>query len=177
MNRLMKAYSEKPVKGDIFRLRSLKVTLDDILKQYLTSVLGLKQHYLMSDIKISIGIISIVSAGILVYMSMNIDFIVYKPYAIIILVLYFTSNLLLEAYLLFFPEPTFKGKKGEVSLVVRSEVKSPHPIYILKVCSGKSKIPKKYTKSLYDLFYSDGILLHEKYLSDLEELFAEFKGS
>lgn len=173
MNHLMKTYSKKPVKSDIFRLISLKITLDDVLKQYLTSVLGLKPSHLISDVKICVGIMSIISAGILVYMSLNIEFIIYKPYAIFLLVIYFISNILLEMYLFFFPEPTFRGSKGELSLVVKSEVKSPYPFYILSVCLCKNSIPKKYTMSLYELFYSNGLLKHEHYLNELHIFFSD----
>lgn len=166
----MKSYARRPVRGDINRLKSLKITLDDVLKTYLTASAKWEQNHVVSDVKILIGLVSIASTGIIVYMSLFMDFAVYKPYAIMLLSLYFALNIILEVFLFFWPEPVFKGTKGKSRLVVRSEVKSPHPVYTLTLYRDGSPVPIKYAKSFYDLFYSNGVLAHEEYLKDIEAL-------
>lgn len=173
MNSLLKTYSKSPVKSEIFHLRALKITLDDVLKRYLTKVLGWRQHHVVTDIRIFVGLLSIASAAITLYLSLYVDFVAYKPYVVVLLSVYFVLNIALEVFLFFFPEPVFKGEKNGTLLVVKSEVNEPHPIYTLMIFRGGEKVPAKYTKSVYDLFYSNGVLIHDEYLRDIEALFAK----
>eukprot|EP00866_Antonospora_locustae_P000768 jgi/Antlo1/768/598 len=172
MNSLLKAYTKSPVKSEVLHLRALKITLDDVLKRYLTKVLGWKQHHFVTDIRIFVGLVSIITAAITLCLSLYIDFVVYKPYVAVLLSLYFSLNIALEIVLFLFPEPVFKGEKDGSLLVVRSEIKEPHPMYTIMLFRDGGKVPTKYTKSVYDLFYSDGVLIHEEYLRDIETLFS-----
>lgn len=173
MNNLLKIYAKAPVKSEINQLRALKITLDDVLKRYLTNVLKWKQHHVVTDVRIFVGLISIISAAITLYFSLYVDFVVYKPYVAVLLAVYFVLNIALEVFLFFFPEPVFKGEKDGAFLVVKSEIKEPYPIYTLILHRDGEKVPTKYTKSVYDLFYSNGILIHDEYLRDIEALFAK----
>lgn len=173
MNSLLKIYAKAPVKSEIHHLRALKITLDDVLKRYLTKALGWKQLHIVTDIRIFVGLVSIVSAAITLYLSLYVDFVAYKPYVVVLLALYFALNIALEVFLFFFPEPVFKGEKDGALLVVKSEIKEPYPIYTLILHRDGEKVPTKYTKSVYDLFYSNGVLIHDEYLQDIEALFAK----
>ncbi|KAL0265693.1 UNVERIFIED_CONTAM: hypothetical protein PYX00_011407 [Menopon gallinae] len=148
-NSLLKTYAKTPVKSEIFQLRALKITLDDVLKRYLTTVLGWKQCHTISDIRIFVGLVSIVSAAITLYLSLNVDFSVYKPFVVVLLSVYFALNVLLEIFLFIFPEPVFKGEKNGSVIVVKSDVKEPHPIYTLAIFRNGESVPVKYAKSVY----------------------------
>ena len=57
MEKICLKYDKKPIIGDIYNLQNLKVLMDDLMNEYVSS-LGYKRNYMYLDIRNIIGIIS-----------------------------------------------------------------------------------------------------------------------
>lgn len=165
MDNLRKKYSKQPIKGDIYNLQNLKVLLDDLMQEYFTKGLSLSQCNLGTDIKIVIGLISTVIAVSVTYLSVYTDFNDHKFYLMLLCSAYFVLNAVGEMYAKLRGN-VFKFNNAKVY----TSINAPNPIYTILVYSDKNPIPKKYSKSVCDLFDEDGRLQHTNFLDDLDNV-------
>lgn len=166
MEKLKSKYSKNPLKTDIYNLNELKLVLDDVVQEFITDVRHSKQSKTSTDVKIVVGLISTVIASVVGYISVRFDFEAYKMVLTILIALYFTINFLVEVYLWCTGSSFVFSDK-----VVSTKINFPDPTYVMLVYNKNKLIPNKYTKSVFDLFDSDGRLMHEEFIDDLEKVF------
>ncbi|KAF9764427.1 Signal peptidase complex subunit 2 [Nosema granulosis] len=166
MEKLIEKYSKKPIKAEVYSLSNLKITLDDLLLEYLTKVKNYKQKTFLVDLKILMGVISTIVACAIAYLSVNYEFQEYKNMLILGLSVYFGVNTIVWVV-----EKTQKATFKFEDISVFTDIQAPSPIYTIMVYEGDKLIPEKYTKSVFDLYTEEGRMLHEKVLNDFKKLF------
>lgn len=164
MEKITLKYNKKPIVGDLYTLANLKILLDDLLNEYLTSR-GRRRSYVYVDIKNAIGIVSMGLAAAVVFLSVYCRFQDVKFAMSCCLALYFVlyAISLVAAYL--------EGNKfyyDSFNIVTRAD---DVPVYVVLVYVHGQPVPLKYTKSILDLFDERGHMDHELFLRDLEDLF------
>lgn len=164
MEKLREKYKKFPVVADIHSLDQLKIALDDLLVECVSS-LGFKESNLYTDIQNSIGIISTILAVIVTWMSECHRFQNIKFYMVWLVLGYFTINGL--SYLYFHFEGG-KIKFNGLEIITRID---KTPIYVVLVYKKGKPVPVKYYKSVLDLFDENGRLDHALFIDDIEALF------
>ncbi|ADM11107.2 Microsomal signal peptidase subunit SPC25-like protein [Encephalitozoon intestinalis ATCC 50506] len=165
MDNLKAKYNKNPLRGDIYNLSELKIILDDVIRDFMENVGNSKQSKVSTDIKIAIGLISTVIASAVAYFSLTSEFEYHKQVITILTLIYFVINILGEIYFRWTGSSmVFKDR------VVSTSVSAPDPTYVIMVYNKNKLIPSKYTKSMFDLFDSNGRLIHEEFLDDLQGL-------
>lgn len=167
MDKLKSKYNRNALRADIYNMNELKLVLDDVVQEFLADVKESKQSKTSIDIKISIGLISTAIACVVLYVSMNSDFEANKSMLTALTASYFVINFLMEVYFWFVGGTSFVFSDK----TVYTRISPPDPTYVVIVYNKNKLIPSKYTKSVFDLFDSDGKLVHEEFLDDLERLF------
>lgn len=166
LDKLKLKYSRKPLKGEKYNLRNLKAVLDEILLDYMIRVLNLKMNNLYTDFQITVGVLSTILSCIVVYMSMNYEFVEYKMYLVFCLSVYFILNGIV--YLCdMLRSTTYKFSDMDVC----TDVTPPNHIYTVLVYKNKKLIPEKWSKSVFDLFDSNGVLRSSEVLDELDVFF------
>lgn len=166
MEDLKKKYTKTPLKGDIYNPFQLKIILDDLLKEYITKVKKSKQSMLLTDVRIMVGLMSTVIAGVIAYLSMKTEFVDHKWILIVLIAIYLVANAILDLYSRYFGTSIVYD-----NMTVSTTFSPPDPTYVVIVYSKDKLIPDKYIKSIFDLFDSNGKLFHEEFLNDLNKLF------
>ncbi|KAF7683521.1 Signal peptidase complex subunit 2 [Astathelohania contejeani] len=168
MEKIIKKYDKKPIKTNTYILSNLKVTLDDFVIQFMTKELRCTENFLFTDFRIAVGIVSTILASILAYLSITYDFNEYKTICAIFLLIYFVSNIIVEAISnIFRRNVIYVGKKEDKRISVKSILKGPNTIYTLLVDSNGSV--SKYTKDIRDLFDEEGMFLHNIFFNELKK--------
>lgn len=168
MDRLKAKYNKNPLKTDVYKLSGLKLVLDDLVQEFLAHVKKSRQSKTSTDVKIAVGLVSSAIAVAVGLISVRLDFATHKQLLTALIGAYFVLNILAEIY--FWHAGTsfvFSDR------VVSTKINSPDPAYNVLVYNRGKLIPRKYTKSVFDLFDSDGTLIHEEFIDDLERLFEE----
>jgi hypothetical protein len=170
MEKLKLKYSKNPIRGDIYNLSQLKILLDDLVKEYLTSVKSCEQSMLLTDARIAVGLISTGIAAAIVYLSLKTEFEQHKNALILLISIYFVLNFFIEVYTRYIGSSFVFTDRTVVTSAT-----PPEAVYTVLVYNKDRLIPEKYNKSVFDLFDESGRLIHEEFLSDLEELFDKNK--
>ncbi|EEQ81647.1 hypothetical protein NCER_101840 [Vairimorpha ceranae BRL01] len=185
-DKLKLKYSKKPVKGDIYNLRHLKVLIDEILVDFLVKDLNYKLNNTYTDFQISVGLLSTVLAALLTYFSMNFEFKDYKVFMIWCLCIYSVLNGIVYIFdtlrgTTYYFTKVIKNNVQEdkndketekvVSIRVCTEILPPNPIYTLLVYKDNKLIPEKWSKSVFELFKEDGTLNASQFLDDVTLFF------
>ncbi|KAG5859557.1 microsomal signal peptidase 25 kDa subunit [Encephalitozoon hellem] len=166
MDNLKARYNKSPLRGDIYSLSELKIILDDVVRDFMEKVKNSKQSKASTDIKIVIGLISTAIALVVAYLSTTSEFEHHRNIIALLTLFYFIINLLGEIYFRYVGSSmVFEDR------VVSTNISAPDPTYVLLVYNKNKLIPSKYTKSVFDLFDSNGRLVHEEFLDDLQGLF------
>lgn len=161
---VVKKHSKRPIMADIYTLGNMKVLLDDLLGEYLAAR-GHKRNYAFPDARNAVGLISIVLAAAVTYMSLYCRFDdVVAPIRACVL-LYFAANTLISI-VGYFEER--KHRYGGFYLVTSVEMA---PAYTIEYHLPAGLAAKKYTKSLYDLFDETGKMDHALFINDMEVFF------
>jgi len=167
MEHLITKYNKNPIVGDLYTLPNLKVHLDDLLEEYLCSN-GCKRSYFVQDILNVIGVLSTAITAIITYMSMYCQFDKAKLYLGILLLSYITINSVS------FVISYFNGNKKVFDKFWISTRMEQRPVYVMLIYQKENIVPIKYNKSVYDLYYDNGILDHKLFLNDLKDVFNKF---
>lgn len=170
MEKLIIKYEKNPLKVNLRKLINLRVSLNDLLYEYLNNK-NCVQNFRSTDIRIIVGFISSILASITTYISLFYEFQDIKKLQIFLLSFYFCINGLYELYSKFVANYTYYGNMNGKSLIIYSYIDDYYRLEV--VYNGKYK---KYKALIYDLFYENGILDHSKFLGDLNDLF-DFKES
>ena len=166
MDRLRGKYNKSPLRGDIYNLAELKIILDDVIREFLEKACGSRHSKVSTDIRIGVGLASTAIASVVVYLSMTSDFEMHKQAMTVLTALYFVINALSEIYFRCVGSSMVFDDK-----VVSTSISAPDPTFVLIVYNKDKPTPSKYTKSVYDLFDSNGKLVHDEFLADLQGLF------
>lgn len=164
MEELVRKYSKRPIKGDIYTLTNLKALLDDLLNEYLSGE-GFRRKYFYTDVKNGIGLLSAVLALVVTGLSVYCEFQRVKPYIGLCIGAYFLLYVL--NYLVSYREGGRFYYDG-FEIVTRADAV---PVYVLLVYRRDRPVPQKYTRSVLDLFDAEGRLDHEYFLGDIKPLF------
>ncbi|EJW03680.1 hypothetical protein EDEG_00168 [Edhazardia aedis USNM 41457] len=176
MDKLIKKYDRKPIKCDLTSLTPIKLTLDDVLGEYLRVEMKYKQSHLFTDLRIFVGLVSTIMSVYLTYLSMNKEFKEYKYICFVIVGVFAVLNGLLELILRVFARGTiFSGKKEDERICVYSNISRADTNYIVMVYKDGKLIPDKYNKDVRDLFDEDGMLLHKLFIEELNYFLKEGK--
>ncbi|AFN82580.1 Microsomal signal peptidase subunit SPC25-like protein [Encephalitozoon romaleae SJ-2008] len=166
MDNLKAKYNKNPLRGDIYNLSELKIILDDVIRDFMEKVRNSRQSKASTDIKIVIGLISTAIASVVAYLSVTSEFEYHRRIIAVLTLLYFIINILGEVYFRYIGfSMVFEDR------VVSTNISAPDPTYVILVYNKNKLIPSKYTKSVFDLFDSNGRLVHEEFLDDLQALF------
>ncbi|KAM0671436.1 microsomal signal peptidase [Ordospora colligata] len=166
MDILKTKYNKNPLVGDVYCLNSLKIILDDVIKEFMDTVKNSKQSTVSSDIKISTGLVSAAITGATVYISLTSEFKQHKSIMTVLVVAYFVINILVEIY------ERWNGKSMVFgSKTVSTTINASDAIYTVVVHDSTQPTPNKYTRSVFELFDSDGKLIHERFIEDIQDLF------
>lgn len=160
--KLLQKYSKIPVKTDIYSLKAVKITLNDVLTECM-SCLGFKTKFLYVDLQNFIGILSLILSGFTVYYSVYYKFQEVQKYiANCVFAYFFLSGI---SYILAY----FYSKKLLFEdLEIKTEIKD-RSSYIA-VFHLKNKKVVKYYKEINDLFDERGILNHVQFFNDISKL-------
>ncbi|RVD90815.1 Microsomal signal peptidase subunit SPC25-like [Tubulinosema ratisbonensis] len=170
METLTKKLNKNPIKSDTKSLSYLKISLDDLLTTYLTTTAKFTTSFFITDLRIFVGIVSTFCAVLVLYFSLYTEFSFYKPYATVLLLTYFLSNFLLEAYFFFFKNPVYVGKnKSGKKVRVFSQVNMPKTVYVLEYVVDK--VVKRKEIEMTEVFGDKGTLFHEICFKKFDELF------
>ncbi|CAD25143.2 SIGNAL PEPTIDASE 21kDa SUBUNIT [Encephalitozoon cuniculi GB-M1] len=166
MDNLRAKYNKNPLRGDIYNLSELKIILDDVIRDFMETAEGSGSSKASTDIKITVGLVSTAIASIVAYFSITSEFEEHKQTITVLTLLYFIINILAEVYFRYAGfSMIFKNR------VVSTSISAPDPTYVIMVYNKNKLIPYKYTKSVFDLFDSNGRLIHKEFLEDLRDLF------
>lgn len=163
MDALAMKYDKSPIFGDIYNLNNLKSLLNDLLNEYLVKN-GYKRNYWYLDLRNTIGIISLLIACVVVGLSYLYKFNEAKEYLGLCIVIYYTLYLL-NLIVVYFDSGKFYYK--DFYIVTRADTT---PVYVILIYKKNEFVPKKYTKSILELFYENGRLDHELFLKDIDKL-------
>lgn len=169
MEKLIKKYDRTPIRANTHVLQDLKIALDDILVNLLKNEFNIQQDHRITDLRIVIGFISIISAIYITYVSLYGDFKEYKQMSLILTLVYFVLN----SFITFIMKFINKGcvfKARDNSIRVYTTVVPPNTNYIVMVYR-RGIIPEKYNKNVCDLFDEEGRCLHEVFMKDLKNFF------
>lgn len=166
MDNLKAKYNKNPLRGDIYNLSELKIILDDVIRDFMEKVRSSRQSKASTDIKIVVGLISTAIALVVAYLSITSEFEYHRHIIAVLTLLYFIINILAEVYFRYTGfSMVFEDR------VVSTKISAPDPAYVILVYNKNKLIPSKYTKSVFDLFDSNGRLVQEEFLDDLQGLF------
>ncbi|KAG0438148.1 hypothetical protein DMUE_3268 [Dictyocoela muelleri] len=168
MDKLEEKLSKTPIKANNEELKNLKIALNDMLIQFL-KINNCKEYCRDKDIKIIIGLTSAILASTTTYISMNYDFEKIKMPLLIMIIFYFVINGGLEIYERFMANYMYSGFYKNKKLIIYSNLHDNDFNYKLVIRYGNDN--KEYSKSVYSLFYEDGVLDHEMFLKDLDSVF------
>ncbi|KAI5190612.1 hypothetical protein NECID01_1053 [Nematocida sp. AWRm77] len=163
---LAKAKEEKPFEH-IYSLASVKETIDKVLKEYLVNVCKYREDPSHTNVTLFFGVTNTILCCILIYMSMQMKFVVYRPYAICIVVLFWSLSSLERIATWLFFEYTFIGKnqkKKEIKIITKLD--PPSTVYTVLVYFGKKQIPSKISVPITTLYTSEHKLDY-KFFADL----------
>lgn len=170
MEALIARRDREPIYGDIYTLPGLKVLLDDALREYLVAS-GYAHSTLCLDVWLAIGLLSLVLAGGVALISTYCDFYTTRRTVAWMLHTYVAANLV---SLVITRIEGGRAVYGPVSVTSRiADMRS----YVLLVYHRDRIVPAKYTRSIFDLFDSDGRLDHRLFFADLRTLFAELRAA
>ncbi|WUR05095.1 putative signal peptidase complex subunit 2 [Vairimorpha necatrix] len=174
LDKLKIKYSRRPLKGDIYNLRNLKLVTDEILLDFMQSVLKCKLNNLYTDFTLAVGITSTILAAFLAYFSTHYEFEEYKTYLIFSLIFYCGFNSVVYICDLL-RTTTFKftlvKENEKVEMRVCTDISPPNPVYTILVYKNDKLIPEKWSKSVFDLFNKDGVLQADEFLDQVNEFF------
>jgi hypothetical protein len=132
-------------------------------------VKGYSQSYILTDVRIFVGLLSTIFGAVLAYLSVTRDYSEYRTVAVCFVSIYFVLNLTLEVILRFFNKRLiFSGKGIGGCIKVKSSVLSPDTKYVLSVYKNEKKVPREIILDFCELFDREGVLLHERFLERLD---------
>lgn len=172
MDNLLEKLDKTPIKANTTQLINLKIALNDLLMQFL-KINNCTEYCRDKDIKIIVGLSSAVLAISTTYVSMNFDFDVIKLPLLVMVVIYFVINGGLEVYERFLANYMYLGVYKNKKLLIHSNVHDSNLDY--KLIIKYDDETRNYTKSVFTLFYEDGVLDHKIFLKDMDEVFTFFK--
>lgn len=173
MDTIIARYNKTPINCNIYGLVNLKVACNDLLIEYLKKEKGYQQRQAYTDMKIAVGLISVVCAILTCYMSLHYDFSDYRKALVVVLAIYFSLNFILEICLRFFARNTvFEGYNREGSIRIDGFNKAVDTNYKLIIYKNGKAIPGNFSKSIYDLYDESGVLDHETFLREIAQVFA-----
>ncbi|TBU06214.1 putative Spc25 microsomal signal peptidase [Hamiltosporidium magnivora] len=175
MEQLKKKFSRNPIKAEIYKLSDIKVALDDLLYQFLKYEMKYKQCNFVSNLRIFIGMISVIITVIIAYLSVNQDFKDYKQLCVAGVTTYFLINFLGDFIIRITgcSKYIFMGGSKEENFKISSFTDVENATYNLLIYKDAIEVPRKYVKKVNQLFYKDGAMIHEIFLEDLKNLFVE----
>lgn len=159
-------YNKTPIKADIYNPVQLKLTLDDLVVE-LVSSMGYKPNNFYVDAQNIIGIISTIITAIVAYLSVYYKFDEISKYLTVLIPAYFLLSGI--SYLNYF---AFGGLLRFNDLSLRSKL-SKSVIY--EVLVVKKDTSNKYFKSILDLYHDTGILDHNLFIDGIIEFINEIK--
>lgn len=166
MEKLKEKYKKSPIIADIYSLDQLKIALDDLLVECVSS-LGFRERNLYTDIQNTIGIISTMLAVVVTWLSECHKFQSIKTYMAWLVFVYFGINGVSCLY------SYFKGGKIKFDgfeMITRID---KTPVYVVLVYRKGKPVPVKYCKSVLDLFDENGRLDHALFIDDIKALFSQ----
>ncbi|KAH9411957.1 microsomal signal peptidase [Ordospora pajunii] len=166
MDILKAKYNKQPLVGDVYCLINLKIILDDVIKEFMATVKNSRQSTVPADIKIITGLASAAITAATMYMSITSEFKQHKSIMAVLVVVYFVINILMEIYERWNGKSMVFGTK-----VVSTTINASDAIYTVIVHDINQPTPSKYTRSIFELFDSDGKLIHERFVEDIQDLF------
>ncbi|ELQ74856.1 putative Signal peptidase complex subunit 2 protein, partial [Trachipleistophora hominis] len=173
MDAIITRYNKAPIHCNIYSLVNLKVACNDLLIEYLTKEKGYRQKHTYTDMKIVVGLISVVCAALTCYMSMNYSFEDYRKALVVVLAVYFSFNFVLEISLRLFARNTvFEGYNKEGSIRIDGFNRAVDTDYKLIIYKNGKAIPGNFCKSVYELYDESGVLDHEAFLREVAQVFA-----
>lgn len=171
MEKLLKKYDRSPLKSNIHCLQALKISLDDLLVNFLKNMCNIKQNNNFVDLRILVGCISILSAIYVTYCSVYSEFKDYKNTSCTILFIYFVINSFVMLMQKFYGnECIFQACDNSVK--VYTSMSPPDTNYIVMVYRN-GIIPEKYNKNVCDLFDENGNCQHKVFFDDLKKFFID----
>lgn len=168
METLLKKYNKRPVTGDVYTLSNLKVIVDDLLCDYLYAA-GFRRVYFYENIRIALGMLSMVVAAVTTYASL------YYPFKQTECLLKYLVCGYFSLTVLGFIISQVEGRRViyEGFHVVTRVDDSQN--YILLIYFKGKVVPQKYSKSIFELFYNDGKLDHLLLIKELGGIFKKEK--
>lgn len=172
MDKIITRYNKKPIQSNIYVLQGLKLSLNDLLVEYLKHERGFKQKQLFTDMRIVVGLFSVACAIITCYISMYKDFSDYKNELVVLLGIYFSLNFLLEIWtMLFFRNVIFEGTNKDGSVRIDGFNRAVDTNYKLIIYRNGKVVPGTFSKSVYELYDESGVLDHETFLKEIAPIF------
>lgn len=161
---------KNPPKTDLYTINQVKISLDDFLVEYLTA-LGFKECNFYVDFSNTIGIFSTIFAGLTCYLSMYYQWEHIKKYITYSVIAYFCINSILFIYCCF-----KSGKIRFSGLEIATKIQftdDKNPVYTAMIYKRNKVVPLKYTRTIFDLFYDNGIMDYKILIEDFDKLFKE----
>lgn len=170
LDKIRQKYDKRPIKADVNVLPQLKTAMDDVILEYLTKVRNLVQSTLLTDLQIVVGVISTILACAVAYSSVTYEFKDYRTLLAISLCVYCVLNAIMYLITKIW---SYTFKFGDMA--VYTSINPPSDIYSILIHTKGRLIPQKYSRSVFDLFDSEGTFLHNVFLDDIDALFDEKK--
>lgn len=170
MQELLEKHQNNKLVSDVLHLPSVKGDLDEILREYFVEAEKYVECTFFTDIKIGVGCVSIVLAGILLFCSLKIEFATYKPYALLITSAFWLLTCGETLALRALGGYAFKGRhkeKGEIRVVTK--INSPVPLYTVLLYFGKKQVPSKVSVHIAKIYDRDNALNYKAFINMLSE--------